>query len=74
MVKKLILHIGHHKTGSTSLQLALRSAYESGALDDGDQFHYLKSGRGKTMAHHRLAKLITNPKMEDNDKGGVERG
>lgn len=67
--KKLILHIGHHKTGSTSLQLALRAAYNDGELN-GRHFHYCRAGRGSTMANHLLAKLVNKPDMGVGSKGG----
>lgn len=69
MKKKLLLHVGHHKTGSTSLQLALRSADDSGKLAK-HKFHYCRAGRGKTMANHLLAKLVSDPQINVGDKGG----
>ncbi len=48
--RKLILHCGHHKTGTSTLQTVFREA----AAQTPDLL-YPVSGRGKGLAHHNLA-------------------
>jgi hypothetical protein len=51
----LVLHIGTHKTGTTSLQTVLARAGEAlGAAG----LRYVEAGRGKRFAHHPLAWAI----------------
>lgn len=51
---RLILHIGDHKTGSTSIQMAMTDFYEK-APELRSSLLYCVAGRGLTTAHHNLA-------------------
>lgn len=52
-MKKLVLHIGDFKTGSTSIQLAIGKAAKMGAANR-DDFHYCMSGGDGFVGHHAL--------------------
>jgi len=56
MRPKLTLHIGIHKTGTTSVQIALKQNYDSGNLAKA-QVNYVSATRGSTNAHHTFAQL-----------------
>lgn len=71
MKKTLLLHIGHHKTGTTTLQLAMKRAYEQGVMNNGS-VHYCLAGRGGMLANHHLARLVRNPKLPTDGVGGWE--
>ena len=51
-MKRIILHIGQSKTGTSAIQ-----DYFAGKLDAGTQIHYPRTGRQGT-AHHRIAAAL----------------
>ena len=63
-MKKVILHIGRHKSGTSSLQGFLHA--NRGALRDMGIL-YPSTGRGKQVAHHRLAHFLERPQPESKD-------
>lgn len=60
--RKLYLHIGPHKTGSTYLQNALNANYEI-LLENNKNYSILS--RGKDIAHHKLAELYFLKKFDE---------
>src|SRR5690554_1086866 len=68
-MKKLIVHIGTHKTASTFIQKGLSENYEKllgyGCL-------YPKSGRIGQGSHHNLQFEITGDKRFKSERGGWE--
>lgn len=63
MQKKLFLHIGHQKCGSTTLQHWLNDHQDS-LKEIG--VHYIKAGRRKSYVHHRLALQVLNNYLKDS--------
>jgi hypothetical protein len=63
-MKKVILHIGRHKSGTSSLQGFLHTnsdiLKEMGVL-------YPNTGRGKQVAHHRLASFLERPECDSKE-------
>jgi hypothetical protein len=58
---RFVLHVGRHKTGTSSLQWALAGASE--ALKDSGVL-YLASGR-KALAHHEVALALTRKRRQE---------
>lgn len=63
-MKKVILHIGRHKSGTSSLQGFLHT--NSGILKAMGVL-YPNTGRGKQVAHHRLASFLERPKCDSKE-------
>lgn len=53
-MKKIIIHAGDHKTGTSSIQFALSRRQNDGESDY-KALNYPVAGRGGRMAHHNLA-------------------
>ena len=64
MQKKLFLHIGHQKCGSTTIQHWLTD-YQDALREIG--VHYIKAGRRKSYVHHRLALQVLNSHLQNDD-------
>ena len=63
-MKKVILHIGRHKSGTSSLQGFLHT--NSDILKDMGVL-YPNTGRGKQVAHHRLASTLERPERDSKE-------
>lgn len=64
-MKTLVIHVGDHKTGTSSIQRTLANVRNGRTLQK-QGTTYCVSGRGKRYAHHSLADQILKP---DNFKG-----
>ena len=64
MFKRVVLHIGRHKSGTSSIQTSL--AFNTKKLSNSG-FLYPISFRGRHVAHHKLAALLNPKKTEKPD-------
>lgn len=69
MVNRLVLHIGTHKTGTTSIQASLADAYDH-LLQHG--VLYPRTGRGRFSGHPNYAWRILGRDRYRPDVGGIE--
>lgn len=64
---ELVIHIGDHKAGASSIQLALKNAHNSAVRN----IHYCISGRGRgRIGHHNLVHEIRRTKKYRAKQGG----
>lgn len=63
-MKKVILHIGRHKSGTSSLQGFLHTNSD---ILKGMGVLYPNTGRGKQVAHHRLASFLERPERDSKE-------
>jgi hypothetical protein len=68
-MRKCFLHIGTHKTGTTSLQAMLAARYDE-LQQHG--FLYPRAGRGPTAAHHNIAMELSGATRFRSDLGTIE--
>lgn len=65
---QIVLHIGDHKTGSTSIQKAMAQL-----VDNTGGVQYCVSGRGNRIAHHNLVWAIKNKGRHKAELGGWKK-
>lgn len=69
MVEQLVLHIGTHKTGTTSIQAALKSSVSS--LEE-HGIIYPVAGRGPLSGHHNFVWGLKGRPRYSPELGGIE--